>query len=188
MDLVSELQSSLKAALYAARGALIRRTSIHIKNGIEGIYGKEYTATELYDEVIKDLAFYDGDWSSNDLNKMPGGVTFSGGECLLQMDKLEPLLKRLNDERIHTAVETCLFAPASQLAMAIGHIDLFYVDIKILDEELCKATLSGNLKLYLSNLQTLLSSGKPIVFRIPVIGGYTDREDNSKRVVELIKK
>lgn len=160
----------------------------YIKNGIEGIYGKEYTTDELYAEVVKDIAFYDGDWSSNDLNKMPGGVTFSGGECLLQMDKLVPLLERLNKEKIHTAVETCLFAPASKLSIALNHIDLFYADIKILDETKCKEVLKGKLSLYRANLQTLLNSNKPVVFRIPVIGGYTDDEDNRKKVVELIKE
>lgn len=160
----------------------------YIKNGVEGTYGKEYTADELYAEVKKDLSFYDGDWNSNDLNKMPGGVTFSGGECMMQMDKLEPLLERLNKEKIHTTVETCLFAPENQLYIALNHIDLFYVDIKILDEELCQSTLRGNLKLYHTNLQSLLSSGKSIVFRIPIIGGYTDSDDNRKKVVELIKE
>lgn len=163
-------------------------TEQYIKNGIEGTYGKEYTTDELYAEVVKDLAFYDGVWSSNDLNKMPGGVTFSGGECLLQMDKLESLLERLNEEKIHTAVETCLFAPASQLSIALNHIDLFYVDIKILDETKCKDVLKGILSVYQKNLQTLLNSNKPVVFRVPVIGGYTDGEYNRKKVVELIKE
>lgn len=163
------------------------KTQKYIKNGIEGLYGKDYTWDELYHEILKDKVFYDGDCGSKDLNKMPGGVTFSGGECLLQMDELEPLLERLNKEGIHTAVETCLFALASQLFIAIKYIDLFYVDIKILDEEKCKEVLSGTLSVYHTNLQTLLNSGKPIVFRIPVIGGYTDGDDNRKRVVEMLR-
>ena len=160
----------------------------YIKNGIEGTYGKEYKTDELYAEVVKDLAFYDGAWDSSDLNKMPGGVTFSGGECMLQMDKLEPLLERLNEEHIHTAVETCLFAPANQLSIAINYIDLFYVDIKILDEAKCKESINGTLSIYYTNLQTLLNSNKPVVFRIPVIGGYTDDEYNRNKVCELIKE
>ena len=159
----------------------------YIKNGIESVYGKEYSCDELYNEVMKDQAFYDGDWNSNSLDKMPGGVTFSGGECLLQMDKLEPLLDRLNDEKIHIAVETCLFASASSLVIAIKHIDLFYVDIKILDEELCRSALHGNLSAYYTNLQTLLNSNNPVVFRIPVIGGYTDSDDNRRKVANLLK-
>lgn len=165
---------------------LVGKPQKYIKNDIEGLYGKEYNCNELYGEVVKDKAFYDGDWESTDLNKMPGGVTFSGGECLLQMDKLEPLLERLNEEHVHTAVETCLIAPTIQLLIAIKHIDLFYVDIKILDEEKCRNELKGNLSVFYTNLQLLLISDKPIVFRIPVIGGYTDSDDNRKRVVELL--
>lgn len=166
---------------------LVGKPQKYIKNGVEGLYGKEYNCKELYDEVVKDKAFYDGTWESTDLNKMPGGVTFSGGECMLQMDKLEPLLERLNEEHVHTTVETSLFASASQLSIAIKHINLFYVDIKILDEDRCKEVLRGNLFAYHTNLQILLNSGKPVVFRIPVIGGYTDGDDNRKRVVNLLK-
>ena len=159
----------------------------YVNNGLSGVYGREYNTDELYMQVVKDLAFYDGDWNSLELERMPGGVTFSGGECLLQMDRLEPLLKRLNTEKIHTVVETCLFAPAYQLFIAIKHIDLFYVDIKILDEKKSREYLRGDLSVYYTNLQTLLMSGKTIVFRIPVIGGYTDIDDNRRRVIELLK-
>lgn len=118
---------------------------------------------------------------------MPGGVTFSGGECLLQICKFEDLLKRLQVEHIHTSIETCLFIPSSKLQIALKYIDLFYVDIKILDEEKCKEIVCGDLNLYLSNLNTLIKSDKPIIFRIPVIGGYTDDEKNRRRVVELLE-
>ena len=166
----------------------------YIKDGIEGTYGKYYTPDELYAEIIKDKAFYSGDilpedWKkidSSKLDRLPGGVTFSGGEALLQARQLEPLWKRLNEERIHTAVETCLFVLENILALAIKYIDLFYVDVKILDNSSCREDLRGDLELYLSNFEKLLSSGKPIVIRVPVIGGYTDGEDNRKQVRELL--
>lgn len=85
------------------------------------------------------------------------------------MDRLEPLLERLKAEKIHTAVETCLFAPAYQLSIAIKYIDLFYVDIKILDKEKTREYLRGDLSVYHINLQKLLISGKTIVFRIPLL-------------------
>ena len=158
----------------------------------EGIYGKWYSSDELYVEVIKDKAFYGNCESpSSDgvsvLDSLPGGVTFSGGECMLQMKELKLLLERLNTEGVHTAVETSLFSSIENLAIAIQHIDLFYVDIKIMDDRICRGVLGGNLDLYKKNLQTLLQSGKPIVFRIPVIGGYTDSCENWEKVIELIK-
>lgn len=159
----------------------------YVKNGIEGIYGKEYNCDELYNELIKDKVFFGENTKSNSLDDMPGGVTFSGGECLLQIEKLEPLLKRLNLENINIAVETSLFVSTSKLDIAIEYVDLFYVDIKILEEKECKNILNGDLSMYMSNLTTLLQSGKPVVLRIPVIGGYTDGIDNRQRINELVK-
>ena len=155
----------------------------------EGTYGKWYSPDELYSEVIKDKSFY-GYCNANSatyLDSLPGGVTFSGGECMLQMKELDPMLQRLNDEQIHTIVETSLFCSSVQLSIAIKHIDLFYVDIKVLNDDLCSSSLGGRIELYKNNLVTLLNSGKPVVFRLPVIGGYTDIEENRKAVVELIE-
>ena len=155
----------------------------------EGTYGKWYSPDELYSEVIKDKSFY-GYCNANSatyLDSLPGGVTFSGGECMLQMKELDPMLQRLNDEQIHTIVETSLFCSSVQLSIAIKHIDLFYVGIKVLNDDLCSSSLGGRIELYKNNLVTLLNSGKPVVFRLPVIGGYTDSEENRKAVVELIE-
>ena len=155
----------------------------------EGTYGKWYSPDELYSEVIKDKSFY-GYCNANSatyLDSLPGGVTFSGGECMLQMKELDPMLQRLNDEQIHTIVETSLFCSSVQLSIAIKHIDLFYVDIKVLNDDLCSSSLGGRIELYKNNLVTLQNSGKPVVFRLPVIGGYTDSEENRKAVVELIE-
>lgn len=174
---------------------LLHREQMYVKmdhNGKveeKGTYGKWYSPDELYSEVIKDKAFY-GSCNANSatyLDSLPGGVTFSGGECMLQMKELDPMLQRLNDEQIHTIVETSLFCSSVQLSIAIKHIDLFYVDIKVLNDDLCSSSLGGRIELYKNNLVTLLNSGKPVVFRLPVIGGYTDSEENRKAVVELIE-
>lgn len=162
----------------------------YLKDGALGTYGYTLTPDELYAEVVKDRMFY-GEYHKNEgenLDYLPGGVTFSGGEALLQIDELEPLLRKLEEEHIHRAVETCLFIPRVNLEKAIELIDLFYVDAKILDEDICRATLKGNLSLYFSNIDKLIKSGKPIVIRIPVIGGYTDDEKNRGKVVELLTR
>ncbi len=81
----------------------------YIKDGVAGIYGKWMTCDEIYAEIIKDIDFY-GLFSGGEeiknlkyLEKLPGGVTFSGGEPLLQIDKLVSLLKKLKTKNIHTA-------------------------------------------------------------------------------------
>lgn len=144
---------------------------------------------ELYDpeslalEVLKDRAFYN-----------PGGVTFSGGEALLQIDALVPVLEILERENVHTAVETCLYVPPENLALAMKHIDLFYVDVKILDREEASSILHGNLDLYLENLDALMHYRSPegrrksVVLRVPVIGRFTDGSKNREAVKNLIVK
>lgn len=149
----------------------------YVKDGKEGIYGKEYTADELFNEVMKDKNFYEPD----------GGVTFSGGEALLQAEKILPVLKKVKEVGITTAVETCLFAPTEKLKLLIPYIDFFYVDMKIMDEEGCSEKIKGNLDIYKKNFK-FLCSHKKITVRIPVIGGYTDDEKNRKLIVGELKK
>jgi len=170
---------------------LLPSVQSYVRNGMAGVYGKYVSPDELYMEVMRDKLFYTGDISDynitdyEQIDHLPGGVTFSGGECLLQADRLIPLLVRLNKEHVHTAAETCLCIPETNLRLAVRHINLFYVDVKILDGELCRKVLHASLDAYLSNLNILMKSGKPVVFRVPVIGGYTDSEDNRRRVIEL---
>ena len=149
----------------------------YTKDGREGIYGKEYTVDEVYIEVMKDKAFYDCD----------GGVTFSGGEALLQAEKILLLLQKFKEAGITTAVETCLFVPTKNLQLLMPYIDFFYVDMKIMDEEKCKEKIKGNLKLYKTNFE-VLSSSKKFTVRVPVIGGFTDDAENRRLVVEEIEK
>ena len=113
----------------------------YLKNGQKGIFGKYLTIKELYTEIMKDKVFYLGNLSrfnimrSNDIELLPGGVTFSGGECLIQIQSLEPLLRQLNTEHIHITIETSLFIPERNLNIAIKYIDFFYIDIKIMDSD-----------------------------------------------------
>lgn len=167
------------------------------KDGVSGKYGKYLFSDEIVKECLKDNSFYGGklqspnQWNitaSDQIQQLPGGVTFSGGESLLQMKALVPVCKALHEKAVHLAVETCLFCPASDVKLAIEHIDLFYVDMKILDPKRCESVEHGNLALYLDNLDMIMRSAKPVVIRIPVIGQRTDDEENRRLVHELIKK
>lgn len=177
----------------------------YIKDGIEGIYGRNYEVEELVKECLKDQEFYEGKigrdgWNidkAEDINKLPGGVTFSGGEALLQIDSLIPVCAQLHAANVHIAMETALFVPENNVRLALDNIDLFYVDMKILDFEQCREVECGDLNLYMANLDVLLSwrdedhrvrRGKPIVIRVPVIGKYTDAPENRRAVKELIRK
>mgnify|MGYP003302535541 CR=1 FL=1 len=64
-----------------------------------------------------------------------GGVTFSGGECLLYPEFVAAAAKACRKLGIHTAVETALFVPWENIACVQEQIDLFFVDLKLADEE-----------------------------------------------------
>lgn len=161
----------------------------YCKDGQEGIYGRWISSDDLFRELMKDQIFFEkipkvlGAYQG-----MPGGVTFSGGEPLLQIAHMKPLLQRLRNSGVHLCSETSLFVPKDALCIALEYMDLFYVDIKILDENCCRKILGGDLNLYFSNLQMLLEKKRPFVFRVPVIGGYTDDQENRRAVIELIRK
>lgn len=149
----------------------------YYKNNNEGVYGKNYTCDEIYNEIIKDKAFYEEN----------GGVTFSGGEALLQVEELIPLARMIKNDGITIAVETCLFIPTRKLKSIIPYVDYFYVDIKILDKNQCKKVIGGDIDLYIKNLD-LLTSEKMITIRIPVIGKYTDDLININNIINLVEK
>lgn len=120
---------------------------------IENGFGKYISLEELETEILKDKPYY----------QTGGGVTFSGGEPLLQIKNLEPLLKRLD---INICFETALFVNESLLNIANKYSDEFIVDIKMLNPENAKNILGGNIDQFISNLNSLDLS--KVTFRIPV--------------------
>ena len=179
---------SLRCPWCANPENLEARLETYVKDGKSGIYGRFISKNDLYETVMRDEPFYRQQGQESGLAALPGGVTYSGGEAMLQADSLSPLFQRLKMEGVHQCVETSLFISSNQLELAMKFIDLFYVDIKILDKERCKSILHGKLEQYLANVKVLFETKKPVIFRMPIIGGYTDREENIRAVVEFIKQ
>jgi pyruvate formate lyase activating enzyme len=129
------------------------------------LYGKEVTVDELLPMLLEDKDFYE---------TSGGGVTLSGGECLMQADFCAELLKRLKEHGIHTAVDTCGFASRAALDKVIPYTDVFLYDVKAYDEDVhIKCTGVSN-KQILENLIYLDSIGKDIEIRIPYVPDYND--------------
>ncbi|MDD5015064.1 MAG: radical SAM protein [Atribacterota bacterium] len=146
---------------------------------IKGVYGKIIKIKDLIKIIKKDIAFY---------KKSGGGVTFSGGEPLLQGMNLLECLKQLKKAGIHTCVETSLFCPSNYLNLIMEYVDLFIIDIKILNSEDCKRYLKGNLKIYLQNIKKVLKNHKNNVFRFPVVKPYTFNPNNIKKLHYFLKE
>ena len=80
-----------------------------------------YSISDIMEIVLRDKDYY---------TKTGGGVTFSGGDPLLQdPESLIGLLKLLKDENIHTAVETSLYVPWENIENIAPYVDLFLVDL-----------------------------------------------------------
>ena len=127
--------------------------------------GEEKTAKELFTLIEKDTCYY---------RYSGGGVTFSGGECLLQSTVVAQLAKMCKEHGIHTAVETALYVPWENIENVLEHIDLFYVDLKLPNDKKHRIFTGGEQKPVLENLQRLSLRKKNIVVRIPVIPGVND--------------
>lgn len=142
------------------------------------VCGKEYGVNEVFGEIAKDKMFY---------ANSGGGVTFSGGECMLQIDFLCEILKKCKENGIHTAVDTAGNVPWEYFEKVLPYTDMFLYDVKVFSEDLHKQGTGVSNKLILENLLRL--SGKcDIIARIPVIGGFNDDKAELCQIAEFLKQ
>ncbi len=133
------------------------------------VAGRVVTSDELIHEIMKDVVFYD---SSG------GGVTFSGGEPLLQPDFLLALLRECKEREIHTAVDTCGFVEWEALSSIVPYADLILYDLKGMDAGMhLELTGSGN-DAILENLTRLSKTHSNVTVRFPLLPGINDNQEN----------
>ena len=129
------------------------------------LYGKETTVEELLPVLLEDREFFENSG---------GGVTLSGGECLVQADFCRELLRSLKKEGIHTAVDTCGFVSREALDKVIPYTDVFLYDLKAFDEDVHIRCTGFSNSIILENLKYLDSLGKAAEIRIPFVPGWND--------------
>lgn len=95
-------------------------------------------------------------------------------EPLMQPGFLVSLLAACREKGIHTAVDTCLFAPETVLLQVIPHTSLFLADLKVMDPALHKQYTGADNFTILSNLLVIARSGVPFALRTPLIPGVND--------------
>ena len=152
---------------------LCGRCTLYCPHDAREICGKEYTSDEILKRILKDTTFYE---------TSGGGVTFSGGECMLQIDFLEEILKKCKENGIHTAVDTAGCVPYKRFERIIPYTDLFLYDVKCFDNEKHRQYTGVGNELILENLKSLLSTAKPIWVRIPIIPTVNDTEEEMKMI------
>ena len=104
----------------------------------------------------------------------------------MQEDFLEALLKECKGKEIHTAVDTCGFAPFLVFEKIDPYVDLYLYDLKIWDEEKHKKYTGVSNKLIHDNLTKLSLNSNKINIRIPLIPGVVDTEDNITNLIRFI--
>jgi pyruvate formate lyase activating enzyme len=139
--------------------------------------GKYYSVDDILEILEKERIF---------IQQSNGGVTFSGGEPMMQSEFLLEVLKACRANGYHTAVDTSGYASSESYQSIIPYTDLFLFDIKHLDPSMhLEYTGVSNIGI-LDNLRMILKSGKDVMVRLPLIPGKNDDKENLTAIRELL--
>jgi len=136
--------------------------------------GRVVDADTVLREIEKDRLFY----ADN------GGVTLSGGECLLQADFAAEILRRAKTLGLHTAVDTSGCVAWSAIAQTIPFCDLYLYDIKCMDPAVHREFTGVDNTVILDNLRQLDNAGRDIWIRVPVIPGFNSNPQEMAAIAD----
>ena len=138
--------------------------------------GRAVSVEEVMGELAKDAVFYQGSG---------GGVTFSGGEPLAQIDFLQALLLAAKKQGWHTAVDTCGHAPFASFARIMPLVDLFLYDLKSIDPAKHRRLTGLTNARILENLPELSRVARSLAVRIPLIPGCNDSRADMEQLADF---
>jgi pyruvate formate lyase activating enzyme len=145
----------------------------------EEIIGKTWSSAEVFEVIMKDLVFYE---------ESIGGVTFSGGEPMMQPAFLLELLALCRDAGIHAAVDTSGYADRETFLEIARNTQMILFDLKTMDNEKHKTCTGVGNETILSNLKSLSAPGPELIIRIPVIPGVNNMPDDITAIKDLLLK
>ncbi len=146
-------------------------------SGARSIAGRRWSVPELVAEIDKDRVF---------LNQSGGGVTFSGGEPLMQPEFLGEAIDACRAAGLHTAVETCGFGPRHAIDAAM-RADLILFDLKIIDDDRHRKYTGVSNRTILENFAYLAARHAAVRVRVPLIPGVTDDRQNLDAIGTLAR-
>ena len=141
--------------------------------------GKPMEISEIIDQVLRQELFY---------HHGEGGLTVSGGEPLSHGDFLIRLLKEAKKHRLHTAIETCGYAPYEVLKEALDYLDVIFFDLKSMNDSKHKLYTGKSNKKILNNFRQLQKEHKntKIIARTPVIPGFNDTIEELEEIQHFV--
>jgi len=138
--------------------------------------GETMTVEQVCDTVMRDFSFYH---NSN------GGVTFTGGEPTYQPEFLTAMAKELKKRALHLVIETCGAFDWESVAEALSLIDIFYFDVKHVNDEKHQNFTGEGCARVLENARRIDQLQKPIRVRVPLIPGFNDSSDDFAAILRF---
>ena len=142
----------------------------------ERLAGQEYAATQLAALLNQ---------QADILRANEGGVTFSGGEPLMQTEFVAEVIDLLNS--VHILLDTSGYGREQDFQKLVDRSDLVFFDLKLVDRVAHQHYTGCDNNLILNNLQILSASGKPFVIRVPLVPGVTDTDENLASIAQILR-
>lgn len=140
---------------------------------------RSISVEEVMREIVQDIPYY---------QESGGGVTFSGGEALCQLEFVEALIGACKDKGIQVAVETNLCHDFERIRPVLEKLDLLMFDIKLMDDTLHKTHTGVGNQLILENAKKADAIGVPMIVRTPLIPGVTDTKENLMAIAAFVSE
>jgi len=142
-------------------------------------YGQDMTVQQVVDEVMKDKPFYDNSG---------GGVTLSGGEPLAHSEFALPLLDEFRRLGVHRLLDTTGLASTEVFRKMVAAVDDVYYDVKMADDTKHRALTGVSNKLILEHLRWLVTTGKNVTLRVPLVPGLNDSAADLDALASLVNE
>lgn len=145
------------------------------RGGFRKIAGTTMDAQTLAERLQKDADVY---------ALSGGGVTFSGGEPLMQWNFVSDVICRLKD--VHVAIETSGFTSDEIFREAMELCSMILIDWKGSDPELHRHYTGVDQAPIRRHIEMLAGGNTPFILRLPIIPGVNDNEEHFRTAAELV--
>lgn len=160
------------------QGCGLRCLYCHNPDTWEFSEGTEMSSEELIKKIVRYKPYFE---------RSKGGVTFSGGEPILQKEFLIDILKKCKENNIHTCIDTAGYGDGDYEEL-LKYVDLILFDIKHISEEGYTKVTQRKMDKSLEFLEKAQEMGKEFWIRHVVVPGVTDGEEHLENVFKMVEQ